>query len=645
MTTSETRVPPWTEDRRFRTIFEQSPVSTQIFAPSGETLAVNPAWEKLWGVTLEQLGGYNILHDQQLVDKGIMPYILQGFAGTATDIPAIKYEPDKTIPDTGAVPYRWVRASIYPVRDERGTIREVVLMHEDITEQMRAEDALKESEARFRAMFYGAPVGISLIDQDGRYVAVNPARERMLGFSEQEMVGKSYLDFTHEEDIEYDMHVNARAREQNDRLFQLEKRFVRRDGSVEWARITAARVLDADGAPSYSISIAEDITAQKRAEAERAHLYELERQTRAHVERLAAERAAILGQIADGIIIGDMQGRITFVNAAAHAIHGVAELGVPIERYSEVYHLFTMDGQPYPPDELPLTRAIRRGETVLDAEWRIRRPDGVEVIAQGSASPVVADDGTRLGAVLIVRDVTAQHTLEEQKDQFLSAVAHDLRTPLTTIKGRAQMLQRRLDHSPGDIAQVREGLMRIDASAARMITLINELLDVANIQLGRALNLDVRPTDLVSLAADAVREHQQATDRHTISFLADMPELIGQWDGSRLERVLANLLSNAIKYSPRGGHIAVRVARERVHDAPWALLTIRDEGVGIPDDDLPHIFERFHRARNVQGKVPGTGIGLAAVREIVEQSGGSVSVDSREEDGTTFTVRLPLPSS
>src|SRR5919202_1233150 len=140
-------------EARFSTIFQQSPVSTQIFSPDGFTVTVNRAWEKLWGVTLGQISGYNILEDEQLAEKGVMPYIVRGFAGQEVAIPAIKYEPTTTIPGVSPISYRWVSASMYPIRDEQGAIREVVLMHQDITDQREAEDALRESEARFRAMF------------------------------------------------------------------------------------------------------------------------------------------------------------------------------------------------------------------------------------------------------------------------------------------------------------------------------------------------------------------------------------------------------------------------------------------------------------------------------------------------------------
>src|SRR5579859_7145001 len=149
-----------------------------------------------------------------------------------------------------------------------------------------------------------------------------------------------------------------------------------------------------------------------------------------------------------------------------------------------------------------------------------------------------------------------------------------------------------------------------------MITLINELLDVANIQIGRPLNLNRRPTDLVALARFTASEHDQVPGKHPIAVESDFPELVGLWDEARLERMLANLLSNAVKYSPEGGAITLRVEKEAQDQADWAILSVSDEGIGIPQEDLPHVFERFHRGINVSGKIAGTGIGLAAVKEI-----------------------------
>lgn len=750
----------------FRVIFEQSPISTQIFSTDGRTVAVNPAWERLWGITLEELGEYNVLEDQQLVAKGVMPFIVRGFAGETLDIPAIRYNPSETIPGVTEVPYRWVSGHIYPVRDADGSIRQIVLMHEDITERRQVEEGLRASEERFHAIVDSAPTGISLLDPNGRYIAVNPARQEMLGYSEEELIGRHYLDVTHPADVTYDRQVNEEARELGKDHYQLEKRFVRRDGQIRWSRITVRTVRGDDDEVLYSISVAEDITEskrmeealraaeekyrtlvellpvaaytapdtpgatayvspaierllgysredwtgtpdfwptvihpddrerilqrdrevretgerfleefrvvdkagevhwvrdeaivahdedghtwlhgvyiditdRKRAEEERARLFELERAIRINTEQLAAEREAILSQIAEGVIMADPNGKITFVNEEARRIYGVAALGITPDRYSDVYHVYTVKGEPFPSLELPLARAVLRGETVVNQKLVVHRADGRQVVAEVSATPVVAEDGTRMGAVLAVRDITSQYNLERQKDDFLSAAAHDLRTPLTSMKGRLQLLHRRAERGNLDAETLMGELDRIDMGLRRMTSLISELLDVANIQIGRPLVLEHRPMDLVALCREVVGEQQHVSERHTVTVDARTPVVVGSWDATRLERVLANLLSNAIKYSPEGGTIDVCVDQE----GDWAVLSVTDEGIGIPETDLPYVFDRFRRGENATGKIPGTGIGLTAVRDIVERHGGSIAAENREGDGAVFTVRLPL---
>jgi len=149
---------------------------------------------------------------------------------------------------------------------------------------------------------------------------------------------------------------------------------------------------------------------------------------------------------------------------------------------------------------------------------------------------------------------------------------------------------------------------------------------------------EVSPADLIELARDVAQERQLATERHTIRVEGPEPPLVGLWDERRLGRVLANLLDNAVKYSPDGGPIDVRLQRE----GDWVAIDVTDQGIGIPDEDKPRIFERFQRASNVEQRIGGTGIGLASVRHIVDSHGGSITVRSQEGSGTTFTVRLPI---
>ncbi|MDQ3929212.1 MAG: HAMP domain-containing histidine kinase, partial [Chloroflexota bacterium] len=229
------------------------------------------------------------------------------------------------------------------------------------------------------------------------------------------------------------------------------------------------------------------------------------------------------------------------------------------------------------------------------------------------------------------------------RDELLSVVSHDLKNPLAAIMGNTQMLARRLGStSHHDKEQWLKIVARINRAANTMHKLVDELLDFGRLQAGQPLTLQLAPNDLVELAGQVVEEHQQRTNMHRIGLEAEVPALVVRSDAARLERVLSNLLSNAIKYSPAGGEITVRVAREQQGGREWAVLAVRDEGLGIPEHDLPHIFEWFRRAQNYSGRISGAGIGLASANQIVRQHHGTVEVSSVEGHGSTFTVRLPL---
>ena len=229
------------------------------------------------------------------------------------------------------------------------------------------------------------------------------------------------------------------------------------------------------------------------------------------------------------------------------------------------------------------------------------------------------------------------------RDEFLASASHDLRTPLMIIQGRARLLRVAGGAAAGS-ERLADGLAAIEAAVARMASQIDEFMDVAQLQMGRPLELQVMLTDLARLVRRVVDRHRRASHPLQVSVEAADGELVGLWDASRLERVLDNLLSTAVKYSPNGGEIGVTLTREDDAAASWAVLRVRDRGLGIPAADLPLVFEQFHRAGNVVGRFIGSGIGLAGSRQIVEQHGGTIVVESREGAGSTFTVRLPLTS-
>jgi two-component system, NarL family, sensor histidine kinase UhpB len=265
-------------ETRFRLMIEQSPLSTQIFSPDGRTLRVNRAWEELWGVTLDQIPGYNVLQDPQLVEKGVMPYIVKGFAGEAAEVPPFRYEPDATIPGVSDVAHRWVQAFIYPVKDADGRIQEIVLVHEDITEKREAEQERRMAEEKYRSIFENAVEGIFQTTIEGKFLTANPAMARMLGYeSPQELLSTI-------SSISDQLYADPERREEIYRLtlrdgfvsgFEVE--MLRKDGSPVWVSVNARAVFDSeDGIAGYEGTV-EDITERKSAEEALREIREAER--------------------------------------------------------------------------------------------------------------------------------------------------------------------------------------------------------------------------------------------------------------------------------------------------------------------------------------------------------------------------------
>ena len=222
------------------------------------------------------------------------------------------------------------------------------------------------------------------------------------------------------------------------------------------------------------------------------------------------------------------------------------------------------------------------------------------------------------------------------RDDFLASAAHDLRNPLSAIRGAADLLERLLERGEMPPERLQAAIAHIQSASRRIAAMLDGFLDLAQLQLGRPLELRKELQDVAALAREAVLQAQQASTRHRLRL--DAPaELMAVVDGPRLQRVLDNLLANAVKYSPEGGDVDVALRDEGSAFA----LSVRDPGIGIPPSEIDAVFERFRRGSNVAGRFSGSGIGLAGVRHIVEQHGGSVEVTSALGRGSTFTVRLP----
>jgi len=239
----------------------------------------------------------------------------------------------------------------------------------------------------------------------------------------------------------------------------------------------------------------------------------------------------------------------------------------------------------------------------------------------------------------LIRDQVESTAALRARDELLASISHDFKSPLTTIRMQAQLLSRRVRAGRVPSADdLLEQLERIEQTTSEATALIDELLEVSRLEAGQPIELHREPTDLVALAERTVAAYQQRVERNRLTLASADASLTGRWDARRLERVLANLLDNALKFSDADTEVSIRLSRE----GDDAVLRVRDYGIGIPEADLPNVFDRFYRASNVSSQTHGTGIGLASARQIAERHGGTLTVESREGWGSTFILRLPV---
>jgi len=381
------------------------------------------------------------------------------------------------------------------------------------------------------------------------------------------------------------------------------------------------------------------ITANMRAE----DLVQ-EQAARAEAEAGLARLRQVVDVMPEAILIADASGRVYLSNAAAAEIMGIVPEMVSAAAADGVDTTRRVDGAAYLPGDHPLARAVFGSEVVRGEQLVIANAlTGQDIPILVNSAPLSDGQGHPAGGVAVFQDISPLRDLDRQKDEFLAAISHDLKTPATIIKGNANLLQRALARRADreGSADLTEGLEVIDESTAQLVRLVDELLDLTRLRMGHGLELDYGPADLIKIARRLAAEYQKISPRHTIELETDLTRMLGDWDEARIERIVANLISNAVKYSPRGGTIAIQVATEERDGQEWAILAVRDHGIGIPPAELERVFEPYYRASNIAGTVSGSGIGLAGTRNIVEQHGGQISVESEVGD-TTFTVRLPL---
>jgi len=488
-------------------------------------------------------------------------------------------------------------------------------------------------EARLQAFADTLPVLLRATDPDLQATWFNTPWLTTVGSSLEDDRGDQWQRHIHPDDRAAYVDAAAASLATRDR-FSVEYRLRRHDGEYRWILDRTVPISDETGNVTGYLSSCLDITDQRLASQSQAYL------------------AAIVESADDAIIAKNLDGIIQSCNATAERMFGytAAELiGKPVRIL-------------IPPDrqieEDDILARLRRGDKIAHFETVRLTKTGQPLDVSLVVSPVRDPSGRVIGASKIVRDITEQkrvalerdHLLEAErdaraeaerasraKDSFVAVVSHELRTPLHAIASWAQLMR----HQPQDAATVTRGIDVILRNAHLLGQVISDLLDVSRIVSGK-LRLDLQDVYLPTLVDQAIATSSPSAEAKQIALTAEIdhatPPLTG--DPARLLQIVGNLLSNAIKFTPNGGHVTVRV---RVQD-DCAELTVQDDGIGIRNEFLSHVFDRFNQAdQSTSRRYGGLGLGLAIVKHLVELHGGHVAVTSEgEQRGTTFTVWLPF---
>ncbi|HQE91509.1 MAG TPA: GAF domain-containing protein [Anaerolineae bacterium] len=349
------------------------------------------------------------------------------------------------------------------------------------------------------------------------------------------------------------------------------------------------------------------------------HAEELERRVRERTIELEAKNAwleAILSGTVDGIVVTDSDGQVVDANQVARMWLYHSLPAQDVERLREMIRDLARRAESHPDAMIELTG--------LDLEL-----SAASILGQGAEGPAV---------VVAVHDVSYLKALDRMKSQFVSNVSHELRTPLASIRLYSSLIQRNSQEN------WQRYFVALDHEVARLSKLVEDILEISRIEAGQ-LELERHLVDLNMLTEITVMSHKILAESHglTVTYRAADDKIIVSVDHDKFVQVVNNLVENAINYTLEGGNIAISTERRIKDKRPWGALTVTDTGIGIPQHELDHLFERFFRGSEPQNlHIQGSGLGLAIVKEIVELHGGSVTVESQVGAGSTFTVWLPL---
>jgi PAS domain S-box-containing protein len=591
-----------------------------VFDPAGRIVRFNRACETTSGYDFATLVGRYAW--DKLIPRQDIPEAIDTFERLRSGHFPAAFE-NQWLNRDGSL--RRIAWSATALTDSQGQVAFIIATGIDVTTQRAAEATLRESEARYRQLVEGSLGMVCTHDLRGTLLTINTHGAETIGHSVEEMTGHNLAEFIVPEKQSalpaYLKKIGETGEAQG--LLHLSHA----DGE---ARVVAYRnkLIVVPGRAPYVLGFGVDISEQVRAEG--------------RLRTLTRQSDSILASVGDGIYGIDLEGQVTFVNAAAMQMLGYKQDEMLGRVMHELIHHTRADGTPYDSIDSPIRKSLANLATVRVSNEIFWRKDGTSFPVEYVARPQIdsqspeSDGGKPLGVVVAFTDTTERRALDRMKDEFISTVSHELRTPLTSLRGALGLLAGgALTNRPEKTQQMLEIAI---SNSDRLVRLVNDILDLERISSGKT-ELHWGMCSAEDLLRRAAGVQQARAPRPNIRIFFAANGVIVWADPDRILQTLNNLLSNAIKFSPAGSEIHLTA---RYLDDGEALIEVRDQGPGIPADKLEHIFDRFQQGDASDSRaMGGTGLGLAICRSIVTQHGGRIWATSVEGEGTTFHFTLP----
>jgi PAS domain S-box-containing protein len=591
-----------------------------VFDPAGRIVRFNRACETTSGYDFATLVGRYAW--DKLIPRQDIPEAIDTFERLRSGHFPAAFE-NQWLNRDGSL--RRIAWSATALTDSQGQVAFIIATGIDVTTQRAAEATLRESEARYRQLVEGSLGMVCTHDLRGTLLTINTHGAETIGHSVEEMTGHNLAEFIVPEKQSalpaYLKKIGETGEAQG--LLHLSHA----DGE---ARVVAYRnkLIVVPGRAPYVLGFGVDISEQVRAEG--------------RLRTLTRQSDSILASVGDGIYGIDLEGQVTFVNAAAMQMLGYKQDEMLGRVMHELIHHTRADGTPYDSIDSPIRKSLANLATVRVSNEIFWRKDGTSFPVEYVARPQIdsqspeSDGGKPLGVVVAFTDTTERRALDRMKDEFISTVSHELRTPLTSLRGALGLLAGgALTNRPEKTQQMLEIAI---SNSDRLVRLVNDILDLERISSGKT-ELHWGMCSAEDLLRRAAGVQQARAPRPNIRIFFAANGVIVWADPDRILQTLNNLLSNAIKFSPAGSEIHLTA---RYLDDGEAQIEVRDQGPGIPADKLEHIFDRFQQGDASDSRaMGGTGLGLAICRSIITQHGGRIWATSVEGEGTTFHFTLP----